>query len=134
MAQIAEHAEVAPTEHHGLGAFAFALEQPVGRKIGEHFIDAVVKDILLHAGELQEAVVAPQDLARVGAEDHHREWGREHRGLVGGGHIVGHIVDVLADALAALLRRVAEIPQEKRHRGGLTDGERNAHAQCDGGE
>ena len=59
MAQIAEHAEVAPTEHHGLGAFAFALEQPVGRKVRQHIVDAVIEDILLHAGELQKAVVAP---------------------------------------------------------------------------
>ena len=104
------------------------------RKIGQHIVDAVVEDIILHAGELQKAVVAPEDLLRVGAEDHHRERGREHGGLVGRGHVVGHIVDVAADALAALLRRVAEIPQKKCDRGSLADGERNAHAQRDGGE
>ena len=59
VAQVAEHAEMAPAEHHGLGAFALALEQPVGRKVGQHIVDAVIEDILLHAGELQKAVVAP---------------------------------------------------------------------------
>lgn len=59
MAQIAEHAEVAPAHHHRFGALAFTLEQPVCRKIGENIVDAVVKDILAHAGELHEAVIAP---------------------------------------------------------------------------
>ena len=40
-------------------AFALALEQPVCRKIGENIVDAVVKDILAHASELHEAVIAP---------------------------------------------------------------------------
>ena len=59
MAQIAEHAEVTPAHHHRVRAFALALEQPVCRKIGENIVDAVVKDILAHASELHEAVIAP---------------------------------------------------------------------------
>ena len=59
MAQIAEHAEVAPAHHHRVRAFTLALEQPVCRKIGENIVDAVVKDILAHASELHEAVIAP---------------------------------------------------------------------------
>ena len=127
MTQIAEHAEVALTQHHRFRAFTLALQQPVGGKVGQNIVDAVVEEVLAHTGKLHEAVVAPEDLLRVGTKDH-------HRGLVGGSHIIGHIVDVFANALAALLRRVAEVPPEECRCRSLADGERNAHARCDSGE
>ena len=123
MRETAEHAEVPVVDDDRFRALALSLQQPLGGEAGQRILQPVIEQILPHARELEEALVAPQHLLRIGPEDHHGKGGREHGGLARARHIVGHILDVALDALAALLRRAAEIDVGERHHTGLDEAE-----------
>ena len=84
----------------------------------------VFKHVLLQAGLRAELLVAPEDLLRVRAEDHHGDRRGEHRRLVRRGHVVGHVVDIALDGGAALFARLPEVKIQREHHQQLRNAQR----------
>ena len=74
---------------HLRGALAFALHQPVGVEARNQGGQLGVVQVLPLVGQLQEAVVGPDDVVALRAEEHHGQGGIDHGVFRGGVHGAG---------------------------------------------
>ena len=95
--QVAEHQKAPARELHLCGTFGLALHEPAGGESGHYRGEFGVEKVLPLPGELEKAVVGPDDLVALRSEDDHGEGGVDHGVLGGHIHIAGHIVDIFED-------------------------------------
>ena len=107
--QRAVHPEAAAVHAHPVRAFLLALQQPLHGKLRHRVLHLHFKEVFPHAGQLQKVLIAPDDLAGVRPEHHDRQRGVDEGGFAGGVHAAGEAVDVLQNALAALLVGFCEV-------------------------
>ena len=107
--QTAVDPETVIVQLHPLRAFLLSAQQPLDLKIRYSLGKPHLKEMLPDAGQLQKALIAPDDLSGVRPE-HQRGQGRvDEGGLAGGVHTAGDRVDVLQNALPPLLIALPEI-------------------------
>ena len=125
--ETAVHPEAAAVHHHPLGALLLPLQQPLGGEVRHGVLHLHLKQVLPHAGQLEEILIAPDDLPGVGAEDHDGQGRVDEGGFAGGIHAAGHAVNVLQNPLAALFVHLGRVDVQ-RHRGkALRQGQGPAH-------
>ena len=112
---MAVYQEAAIPQLHLVGALAFALQQPAGVEIGEDRLQLGVKQVLLVAGELEKAVVGPDDVPALRPEDDHGQRGVHHGVLGGDVHIAGDVLNILGDLPAALVQAAAVMEGQQHH-------------------
>ena len=114
--QTAVDPEAVAVQRHPLRAFLLAGEQPLDLEVRRRFGKPHLKKMLPDTGQLQKALVAPDDLPGIRPEHQRRQGGIDEGGLAGGVHAAGHGVDVLQNALAAFLVALPEVDvQQRRH-------------------
>ena len=113
--QMAVYQEAALPQLHLVGALALALQQPAGVEIGENRLQLGVKQVLLVAGELEKAVVGPDDVPALRPEDDHGQGGVHHGVLGGDVHIAGDVLNILGDLPAALVQAAAVMEGQQHH-------------------
>jgi hypothetical protein len=101
--QAAVHPEAAAVHLHPVGALLLSLQQPLGGKVRHGVLHLHLKEMVPHAGQLLEILVAPDHLAGVRAKHQDGQRRVDEGGFAGGVHADGHLVDILQDPLAALL-------------------------------
>ena len=84
--------------------------------------------------QLEEVLVAPDDLPGIGPEDHDWQRGIDKGGLTGGVHVARHVVNILQDALAALFVAADEIGVQRHGGNALRQGQRGADGDGSQGE
>lgn len=82
---------------HLAGALAPALHQPPDIKAGNQRGQLGIVQMLPLAGELEKAVVGPDDVVALRAEEHHGQRGVDHSVLGCGLHIAGVAVQTFVD-------------------------------------
>ena len=121
-------------QDHPLGTLHPPLQQPLDGELGHGVLHLHLKQVLPDACQLQEVLVAPDDLPGVRPEDHDGQGGVDEGGLTGGVHAAGNGVDVLQDALAALLVAGDEIDIQHHRDDGLDQAQLEVHRKSRGGK
>ena len=125
--QVAEDQEAPLPEAHLGGALSLALHEPAGGEVRHRRGDFGVEQVLPLAGELEKAVVGPDDLVVLRPEDHHGQRGVDHGILGGRVHVAGDALDVFDDLLLPLGVAAPEVEVEHRHHRRLDH--RHCHAE-----
>ena len=103
-----------PQQHLG-GTLGLALHEPAGGKVGYGGGELGVKQVLALAGDLQKAVVGPDDLVVLRPEDDHGQGGVDHGVLGGRVHIAGDAFNILDDLFLPVGVAAAEVKVEHQH-------------------
>ena len=130
--QAAVDPETAVVHVDPLRALLPPLQQPLDRELRGGVLHLHLKKMLPDPRQLEEVLVAPNDLPGVGAKDHDGQGGVDEGGFAGGVHVSGDVVDILQDALAALFVAADEVGVQRHGSHPLRQGQRRADG--DGGQ
>ena len=125
--QAAVHPEAAAVHVDPDRALLLPLQQPLGGKIRYRILHLHLKKVLPDAGQLEEVLIAPDDLPGVRAEHHDGQGGVDERGLAGAVHAAGQIVDILQDPLPALFAAAGEIQVQPADGAQLHQAQQHVH-------
>ena len=109
---------------HLAGALAPALHQPPDIKAGNQRGQLGIVQMLPLAGELEKAVVGPDDVVALWAEEHHGQRGVDHSVLGCGLHIAGVAVQTFVDLPAPAPGRFPAVQAQAGHHRQLYAGQR----------
>ncbi len=132
--QTAVHPEAAVVHMNPLRALLPPLQQPLDGELRSGVFHLHFKKMLPDPRQLEEVLIAPDHLPGVGAEDHDGQGGVDEGGFAGGIHISRHIVNILQDALAALLVAADEVGVQRHGGRPLRQGQRRADGDGSQGE
>ena len=127
--QAAVDPEAAAVHHDAVRTFLLPLQQPLDGAVRHRVLHPHLKEVFPYPGQLEEVLVAPNDLPGVRAKDHCGQGGVNERGFAGGVHAAGDIVDVLQDSLAALFVHLGEVRIQRCCDAGLRQGQQGIHRQ-----
>ena len=125
--QAAVHPEPPAVHHHPVRALLLSLQHPLNGEIRYCILHLHLEQVLPHAGQLQEVLIAPDHLAGVRPEHHDGQRRVDEGGFAGGIHAAGDIINVLEDVLPPLLVTVGEIGIQAHGAGDLHQSQRQAH-------
>ena len=109
---MAEDQEPPPIQEDLAGTLGLALHEPAGVKAGGRLGDLSVEEVIPLPGDLEEAVIGPNDFLGLRPEDDHRQGGVDHGVLGGHVHVVGDILDVAQDLLPPGVAAAPEVEEE----------------------
>ncbi len=132
--QAAVDPEAAVVHVDPLRALLSPLQQPLDRELRGGVLHLHLKKMLPDPRQLEEVLVAPDDLPGVGAENHDGQGGVDEGGFAGGVHVSGDVVDILQDTLAALFVAADEIGVQRHGGNALRQGQRGADGDGSQGE
>ena len=132
--QVAVDPEVPPGAGHLARALALALHQPMGVEVRDQGGELGVEKVLPLAGELEEAVVGPDDVAALRAEEDHGQGSVDHGVLGGGVHIAGIALQIPAELPAAAAGGMAAVQGQTDHHGQLDPCQRTGEGRRQQGE
>ena len=130
--QAAVDPETAVVHMDPLRALLPPLQQPLDGELRGGILHLHLKEVLPDPRQLEEVLVAPDDLPGVGAEDHDGQGGVDEGGFAGGVHVSRYVVDILQDALAALFAAADKVGVQRHGRRALRQGQ--GRADGDGGQ
>ena len=98
-----------------LRADVLAVEQPLGGEAGHEGGELRLEEVVPVAGEVEEPLVAPDDVIGVGPEEDDGQRGGEHGPTGGGIDAARDAVEVAQDLLLAFGDARAQIEVEQQH-------------------
>ena len=132
--QMAEDQKPAAAILHLGGALVFALHEPPGVEAGDEGGQLGVEQVLPLAGELEKAVVGPDDVVALRAEDDHGQGGVGHGVFGGGVHRAGDVFQIAGDLPAAAIRVLPAVDRQGQDHGQFDHGQGDGEKSGDQGE
>ena len=132
--QMAKDQKPAAAILHLGGALVFALHEPPGVEAGDEGGQLGVEQVLPLAGELEKAVVGPDDVVALRAEDDHGQGGVGHGVFGGGVHRAGDVFQIAGDLPAAAIRVLPAVDRQGQDHGQLDHGQGDGEKSGDQGE
>ena len=126
--------EPPPRVGHLGGALVLALHQPVGVEAGDEGGQRAVIQVLPLVGQAEKALVGPDDVAALRAEEHHGQGGVNHGVFGGGVHVAGVAVQIFVQLPAAAHRGLAAVQGQQEHQSQLHQGQLPAEGGGQQGE
>ena len=113
--QVAIHEILFLPHRNGLGGQMVPIQQPLGLEGGHQGGEFGLKEMVRVPGQVEEALVAPDDVVGVRAENHNGQGGGDHGPPGGGIHPAGHVVQVDHDLLLPPGDARLEVEVEDQH-------------------
>ena len=115
-------------------ALCLPIKEPLGGELGHRRGDMGVEDVVPVAAQIQEPVVAPDDLPVFRSEDDHGEGGVGHGVLAGLGDVPAEGVDETVYFLFSGTAGEQVVDQQERRDENFDGGQKGGEVDCDGGE